>query len=964
MFSKYGFIYLPYTHLPFTRLVIFEMIEMDKTESAMQDKRLFLLDAYALIYRAYYAFISNPIKNSKGVNTSAIYGFTNTLIDLIRKENPTHLAVVFDADAETDRAAEHSFYKANREAMPEDIRNSIPAIKEIIQAFQIPMLELAGYEADDIIGTIAKQKEKEGHIIYMVTPDKDFAQLVSDNIFIYKPSRQGNGAEILGVKEVCKNWEVDSPLQVIDILGMWGDAVDNIPGIPGVGEKTAKKLIADFGSMENMYERVDELKGKLKENVINNKEQAFISKKLATIITDVPVEVSDDDLIISEPDKDKLNEIFVELEFRALGKRILGEEFTVNQPVKAGAQMDLFGGTPAEQPLPSDAQTTMGNDASNTHHVYHLLTTDKEIDNLIALLSQQSSFAFDTETTGLDAINEEILGISFSFKAHEAYYIPLQDSKERTREILAKLQPVLADEAIEKVGQNLKYDMHILANYGIAVSGKLYDTMLAHYVLEPDLRHNMDYLAETYLGYTPISLESLIGKKGKKQLSFDSLDLQTQKEYAAEDADITWQLSKRFKNLCETQQVDEILEKIEFPLVPVLAGMERAGVNLDTAFLQTYSAELNDELLKIREKIYELAGTGFNLDSPKQLGEVLFEQMKIPYKGKMTKTGQYATGEDVLQSFRKEHEIFDYILDYRQIAKLVSTYVDALPRLVNPRTGRVHTTYSQAVAATGRLSSVNPNLQNIPIRTERGRKIREAFIPADENHVLLAADYSQIELRLMAELSGDEVMLEAFNNHQDIHATTAAKVFNVPLDKVTKAMRSNAKTVNFGIIYGVSAFGLSQQTDLSRTESKEIIDSYFATYPGVKAYMDKNIAFAREHGYVTTIMGRKRILKDINSRNAILRGHAERNAINAPVQGSAADMIKLAMIAIYKEMQQMKLQSKMILQVHDELVFDVVKEEKETLISLVKSKMENALPGLKVPIIAEVNSGKNWLEAH
>lgn len=934
----------------------------------MEDKRLFLLDAYALIYRAYYAFINNPIKNSKGINTSASYGFTNALYDLMSNEKPTHLAVVFDAEAETDRAVEHSFYKANREAMPEDIRNSIGVIKEIIQAFQIPMLELSGYEADDIIGTIAKQKEKEGHIIYMVTPDKDFAQLVSDKIFIYKPSRQGNGVEIMGVKEVCEKWEIDNPLQVIDILGMWGDAVDNIPGIPGIGEKTAKKIIKDFGSMEGLYENVGQLKGKMKENVINFKEQAFISKKLATIITDVPVEVTDEDLLISEPDKEKLSELFAELEFRTLGKRILGETFTVNQPVKAASsgQMDLFAsfGAPRNEAIEEPTENTLGKTIENTEHKYYLLQTDAEIDELIELLNKQTAFAFDTETTGLDVLNETILGISFSIKKQEAYYIPLQENETKTRAILQKLQPLFVNENIEKIGQNIKYDAHILANHGIEIKGKLYDTMLAHYVLEPDLKHNMDYLAETYLGYTPVSIESLIGKKGKNQKSFDSVEINAQAEYAAEDADITWQLSQKFKQLCKENEVDGILDKIELPLIPVLTEMERAGVMLDVNFLNIYSKELNADLLQIRENIFNIAGTSFNMDSPKQLGEILFEQMKIPYKGKKTKTGQYATGEDVLQSFRKEHKIFDEILAYRQISKLVSTYVDALPKLVNENTGRLHTTYSQAVAATGRLSSVNPNLQNIPIRTERGRKVREAFIPRDKNHTLLAADYSQIELRIIAELSKDPVMLEAFKNHQDIHATTAAKVFNVSLENVTREMRSNAKTVNFGIIYGVSAFGLSQQTDLSRTESKEIIDNYFATYPGVKAYMDKNIAFAREHGFVTTMLGRKRILKDINSKNAILRGHAERNAINAPVQGSAADMIKLAMIAIHKEMQRQKMQSKMILQVHDELVFDVLLSEKEALMALVKEKMETALPGLEVPILSEMNTGNNWLEAH
>ncbi len=926
----------------------------------MEDQRLFLLDAFALIYRAYYAFIKNPIKNSKGVNTSASYGFTLFLHDLLKKEKPSHLAVVFDSPGATDRAVQHSFYKANREAMPEDIANMIPYIKQIVKAFNIPMLELSGFEADDIIGTIAKEKEKTGHQVYMVTPDKDFAQLVSDNIFIYKPSRQGNGVEIMGVPEVLEKWEIEDPLQVIDILGMWGDAVDNIPGIPGVGEKTAKKLIKEYGSMENMLEHSHELKGKLREKVEANKEQAIVSKMLATIILDVPISVEDEDLLISEPDKEALSNLFAELEFRNLGKRILGEEYTVNQPVTNG-QMDLFGGG-GEQDNGTVANEEKGKTIENTEHNYSLVDSAKELKKLITMLSKQKQIAFDTETTGLDVMNETVLGISFSVHAHEGFYIPLND--ENRVEFLALLKPLFENEEVGKIAQNLKYDMHILANYGIEIKGHLFDTMLAHYLLQPDLRHNMDYLSESYLGYSPVSLESLIGKKGKNQKSFASIELEKQKEYAAEDADITWQLAQMFDGLCKENALDKVLEEVEMPLVPVLAKMERNGVKLDEKFLNDYNEQLTAELIETRTKIFETANTEFNMDSPKQLGEVLFDQMGIPYKGQKTKTGQYATGEDKLLSYQKDYPIVHDILEYRQIAKLRSTYVDALPKLIDPKTGKVHTSFSQAVAATGRLSSVNPNLQNIPIRTERGRKVRKAFIPTDENHILLAADYSQIELRLIAELSNDQAMLEAFNQGLDIHAATAAKVFDVPLEKVTREMRSNAKTVNFGIIYGVSAFGLSQQTDLSRTESKEVIESYFNTYPGIKTYMDENINQARENGFVSTILGRKRIIKEINSRNAILRGRAERNAINTPVQGSAADMIKLAMIAIDKEMTARKMESLMTLQVHDELVFDVVKSEVEELKELVIRLMQDALPGLKVPIIAEVGLGDNWLEAH
>ena len=926
----------------------------------MEDQRLFLLDAFALIYRAYYAFIKNPIKNSKGINTSASYGFTLFLHDLLKKEKPTHLAVVFDSPGKTDRAVEHDFYKANRESMPEDIAIMLPYIKQIIQAFNIPMLELSGYEADDIVGTISKEKEKSGHQVYMVTPDKDFAQLVSENIFIYKPSRQGNGVEIMGVPEVLEKWEIEDPKQVIDILGMWGDAVDNIPGIPGVGEKTAKKLIKEYGSMENMLEHSHELKGKLREKVEANKDQALVSKMLATIILDVPISVKDEDLLISDPDKDALSKLFAELEFRNLGKRILGEEYTVNQAAPTNGQMDLFGGE--SQDNGTIASEDKGKTIENTDHNYTLVTTIKDLQKLITMLSKQKQIAFDTETTGLDVMNETVLGISFSVHAHEGFYIPLND--ENRDEYLTKLKPLFENEGVGKIAQNLKYDMHILANYGIEVKGHLFDTMLAHYLLQPDMRHNMGFLAESYLGYTPVPIERLIGKKGKNQKSFASIDIEQQKEYAAEDADVTWQLAKIFEVLCKENTVDNVLQEVEMPLVTVLTKMERNGVKLDEKFLNDYNEQLTEELAATRTKIFETANMEFNMDSPKQLGEVLFDQMRIPYKGKKTKTGQYATGEDKLQSYKKDYPIVDDILEYRQIAKLRSTYVDALPKLIDPKTGKVHTTFSQAVAATGRLSSVSPNLQNIPIRTERGRKIRKAFIPSDSQHILMAADYSQIELRLIAELSGDAAMLAAFNQGLDIHTATAAKVFNVPLDKVSREMRSNAKTVNFGIIYGVSAFGLSQQTDLTRTESKEVIESYFETYPGIKKYMDENIDQARKNGFVSTILGRRRILRDINSRNAILRGHAERNAINTPVQGSAADMIKLAMIAIDKEMTKRNMESLMTLQVHDELVFDVVKTELEELKDLVITQMQNALPGLKVPIIAEVGLGENWLEAH
>ena len=924
-----------------------------------QDTRLFLLDAYALIYRAYYAFIRNPIRNSKGVNTSAVYGFTNALVDLLDREEPTHLAVVFDAPGETDRAVEHAFYKANREEMPEDIRLSIPVIREILKAFNIPMLELEGYEADDIIGTIAKQKEQDGHTVYMVTPDKDFAQLVSPNIYMYKPSRKGNGVEILGEDEVKAAWGVERPEQVIDILGLWGDSVDNIPGIPGIGEKTAKKLVAQYGSVEGLIDHVDELTGKRKENVTEFAEQGLISKQLATIILDAPIEVDDADLEISQPDHDALAELFAELEFRTLGRRILGDDFNVNRTTEVGDQMDLF---QTGQDRPATAEK--GKRFETTDTDYRLLSTTDAIDACIESIRSAGAFAFDTETTGLDVLSDELVGLSISCAAGTGAYLPVPAGRNAAIQTLQPFKAVFEDSSIEKVAQNLKFDWHILSRYGIELRGPVYDTMLAHYLMHPDLRHNMDYLSESYLGYTPVPIEDLIGKKGKNQKSMRDVPVEKVVDYAAEDADVTWQLAEHFKQETGETYVQTVLDRVELPLVPVLLRMEQEGIALDVDFLSDYGKTLNEEMVRERDAVFEMAGVEFNLNSPKQLGEVLFDRMEIPYKGKKTKTGQYSTNEAKLQTLAGDHAIVRHILEYREIAKLRSTYVDALPRLINARTGRLHTRFEQAVAATGRLSSQNPNLQNIPIRTERGRRIRRAFIPRSDQYTLMAADYSQIELRLVAHMSEDEAMLEAFQNGQDIHATTAARVFDVALDDVDRTMRSHAKTVNFGIIYGVSAYGLSQQTELSTGESKEIIETYFKTYPGIKAYMDRNIEFARQNGYVETILGRRRYLRDIDSRNHTLRSHAERNAINAPVQGSAADLIKLAMIDIHRAMIDRSMKSKLLLQVHDELVFDAHRDELDDLTTLVREKMENALDDLTVPILAEVGTGANWLEAH
>lgn len=940
------------------------------------NKKLFLLDAFALIYRAYFAFGNNQRYNSKGLNTSTMLGFTNTLIEILEKQKPSHIAVVFDAPVATNRSLEFANYKANRQEMPEDIRKALPYVKQIIEAFKIPILLKDGFEADDVIGTMAKQAEKDGFTTYMMTPDKDFGQLVSENIFIYKPAAFGKPAEVLGVKEVCEKFEVENPLQVIDILGLWGDAVDNIPGIPGIGEKTAKLLVKQYGSVENLIAHAHELKGKQQENVINFAEQGLLSKKLATIILDVPIEFSYKELELEEPDEEKITELFAELEFRNLAKRVLGKEIQIAPTTQIGAvptngQMDLFslpptpsegGGDQAQNNTDDLEVVEAGKNIENVPHSYSLIDIPQKRADLIKQLTAQKSFCFDTETTGLNAFEAELVGMSFAFKHHEAYYVPFSENQEETTHILKEFVPLFENETIEKIGQNIKYDINVLHKYGIRVKGKLFDTMIAHFLLEPDMRHSMDFLAEAYLGYKPVSIETLIGKKGKGQLNMRDVPIEKLVEYAAEDADITLQL----KNYLEpklSKEIKDVFEKVETPLISVLAAMENEGIRLDVEALSSFSKELEILGTNLEKDILTLAGTKFNIDSPKQLGEVLFEYLKIIEKPKKTKTGQYATGEDELQKLMGKHDIIPKILEYRSVRKLKSTYVDALPELVSPKTGRIHTSYMQTVASTGRLSSTNPNLQNIPIRTQMGREIRKAFIAKNDDFTLLAADYSQIELRIIAALSGDQNMQKAFVNKEDIHAATAAKVFGVALADVDREMRSKAKAVNFGIIYGQSSFGLAQNLNISRGEAKEIIDAYFAQYPKIKAYMDNNIDFAKEHGYVETILHRRRYLKDINSANAIVRGHAERNAINAPIQGSAADIIKIAMINIFEAFEQQQFQSKMLLQVHDELVFDVYKLELETIKTIVKDKMENAFK-LVVPLEVEMNSAKNWLEAH
>jgi DNA polymerase-1 len=942
-------------------------------------KKLFLLDAFALIYRAHFAFSKNPRYTAGGLNTSAVMGFTNTLLEVLKKEKPSHMAVVFDTSAPTERHVEFAAYKAHREAMPEDLATAIPYIIRLIEGFNIPVISSDGYEADDVIGTLAKKAEQEGFTVFCMTPDKDFAQLVSENIFIYKPARMGNDVEIMGVKEVLAKWEIDRIDQVIDILGLWGDAVDNIPGIPGVGEKTAKLLIKQYGSMENIIAHSHELKGKMRENVENFAQQGLLSKKLATIILDAPVALDPQSLLIEEPDRSLLEPLFAELEFRTLGRRVFGEEFSVAAtqasstaaPVHHAAQTDLFGNTVDIEKVVSkqlhldafDEPMKVAKNAENTPHSYHLADTLDKQANLISLLAAQSEICFDTETTGTDANTCELVGLSFAIKPGEAWYVPAPENRQACVQLLSFFKSILENPAIGKIGQNIKFDILVLKNYGLEVQGKLFDTMLAHYVLDPDSRHGMDILAENYLGYTPISITSLIGAKGKGQGSMRDVPFDKITEYAAEDADITLQLKQAFEPLLQPVNGDTLLADMEHPLVYVLADMEREGVSLDTAALKELSKQLEIDIAQLEKSIYEKAGVRFNIASPKQLGEVLFDKLQLDPKAKKTKTGQYQTGEDVLSALAHKSDIVQDILDFRQLQKLKSTYVDALPQLLNPRTGRIHTSYNQAVAATGRLSSNNPNLQNIPVRTERGREVRKAFIPRDANHVLLSADYSQIELRLIAEISKDANMLEAFAQGLDIHTATAAKVYGVPLAEVDSTQRRNAKAVNFGIIYGQSAFGLSQNLGIPRKEAAEIIDNYFQQYPGVKRYMQDTMIFAREHGYVQTIMGRRRYLRDINSQNATVRGFAERNAINAPIQGSAADMIKLAMIRIHQDILDQKLAARMTMQVHDELVFDVPKGEVEKLKLIIRDRMVNAMP-VNVPIEVEIGEGTNWLEAH
>jgi len=931
-------------------------------------KKLFLLDGMALIYRAYFAFSQNPRITSYGLNTSAMFGFTNTLLDILNKEKPTHIGISFDTAAPTERHIEFEAYKAHRESMPEDLRKSIPYIFKIIDAFNIPMFNMDGYEADDVIGTLAKKASVEGFVTYMMTPDKDFGQLVQDDIFIYKPARLGNSYEILGVKDILYKWEIQRVDQVKDILGLWGDAADNIPGIPGVGEKIAKKLIQEHDSIENLLQNTHLYKGKLQENLIKFGEQAILSKRLATINIDVPLVFDETSLILDPPDPEKIKAIFNELEFKNLLTRVLGIAPTqsVGTPQPVQSQFDLFSHPSDEKGVTitkSQEETIDFQTIATCDHSYKLAQSEEELQELFDEFNKHKHFCFDTETTGLDVLVAEIVGLSISFRSHEAWYIPFSANRSEAQTLFNRFKPWFENDAIEKTAQNIKYDLAILKNYGIELKGKLFDTMLAHYLLEPDQKHGMDFLSEKYLKYQPVSITELIGKKGKDQLNFREVPVEKAKDYAAEDADITFQLGEIFRPLLIKDETESVLTTIEMPLVPVLADMEHEGVAIDKLALNELSVLLDGQAKEIEKEIYELAGLKFNIASPKQLGEILFDNLKLDPKAKKTKTGQYQTGEEVLSLLVNLHPLPQKILDIRQIQKLKSTYVDALPLLIHPKTGRVHTSFNQAVASTGRLSSNNPNLQNIPIRTEKGKEIRKAFVPRDENHILLSADYSQIELRIIASISKDPGMIEAFRKGIDIHTATAAKVWNIPIDQVDGDMRRKAKTVNFGIIYGISAFGLSQRVGISRSEAKEIIDNYFTQFSGIKTYMDETINFCREHGYVKTLMGRRRYIRDITSSNRTVQGFAERNSINAPIQGSAADMIKLAMIEVDKKLKAIQCNTKMILQVHDELLFDVPLHELETVRPIIIEAMETAMP-LDVPVVVEAGSGKNWLEAH
>ena len=938
-----------------------------------EKKRLFLLDAYALIFRGYYAFIKNPRINSKGMNTSAIMGFMNSLLDVIKREKPDHLAVCFDKGGSQERTTLFTEYKANRDETPEAIVIAVPYIQKILEAMHIPVVVKAGFEADDIIGTLAKQAEKEDYTTYMVTPDKDFAQLVSENIFMYRPARMGNGIEIWGVPEVQEKFEIESPEQVIDYLGMMGDSVDNIPGLPGVGDKTAKKFLKQFGSMENLLDNLDQVQGKLKEKIEANKDLGVLSKKLATIITDVPVEFNAKDYELSTPDMEAATAIFEELEFRRIQenfRKIFSlsteaaptESTSASKPTTtpAAAQFDLFNPPPGQgTAVPESSRESQ---QSVIHH-YQWVNSATGRRLLLEKLMRQNSVCFDTETTGLDSLQAELVGIAFSWEQKKGYYLALPPERAAAQIILEAFRPFFENEEIEKIGHNLKYDLKVLLKYDLKVAGPLYDTMIAHYLINPDMRHNMDILAETYLNYSPQSITELIGKKGKNQGSMRDVPLDQQTQYAVEDADITLQLKHHFEKELAEADTTALFKTVELPLVQVLTDMEAEGINLNVKFLKELSKTLNADISILEKDIFEEVGETFNLASPKQLGVILFEKLKLVDKPKKTKTGQYSTAEDILSYLSKEHPIVAKILEWRSLQKLENTYVSALPNDLNPNTKRIHTVYNQAVAATGRLSSNNPNLQNIPIRTPRGQEVRKAFIPRDNDHILMAADYSQIELRIIAALSKDPAMVKAFQNNEDIHAATAARVFDVSLEEVTREQRSNAKTVNFGIVYGVSAFGLSQQTNLNRSESKELIDTYYERYPQLKQYISDQVNFARENGYVATVLGRRRYLKDINSQNAVVRGAAERNAVNAPIQGSAADIIKLAMIQIHQKIKNENWQSKMLLQVHDELVFDVLKSEKEGFEKMVKTEMEKAFD-IGLPLVVDIGFGNHWLEAH
>lgn len=924
--------------------------------------RLFLLDAYALIYRSYFAFINAPRINSKGLNTSAMLGFVNTLEQLFRLENPTHIAVAFDMKGPTFRHEAFENYKSQRESMPEDIRTAIPWIRKIITAYNIPIIEKEGFEADDVIGTLAKEYEKKGFQVYMVTPDKDYGQLVSENIFIYKPNRMGNGIEKLGINEICEKYKIKNPLQVIDILGLMGDSSDNIPGCQGIGPVTAEKLVGEYGSIDGIYQNIDKIKGKMRENLIGCEKIVRLSRHLAEIILNVPLEYEPGDLERKEPNAKDLGDVFNELEFRALAARVLGtgteKVVPMIQPAEQGTLFSI-----QEQIAPQTSHQDRHENIHSTEHQYHLVNSAEGRSQLINQLLEAAEFTFDTITTGSDPNTDELVGLSFAFKNGEAYYIPIPDDQSEAASIVQAFKPVLENEKTLKIGQNMKLDILLLSRYGIEVKGEYFDTMVAHYLIQPELSHNLDYLSEIYLGYKKVPAEELIGRWGKSQLSMRTVEIEKIKEYACEDADIIFRIKPLLEAEMQKSGVEKLFREVEMPLLKVLISMEQAGQKIDVKALDEYAVILKDQINKLEMEITEMAGESFNISSPRQLGYILFEKLQLDVKAKRTKTKQYSTGEDVLLNLVDKHPIIQKILEHRGLKKLLSTYVESLPKMINSKTGKIHSSFNQTIAATGRLSSTNPNLQNIPIRDENGREIRKAFIPSNENYLFLSADYSQIELRIMAALSGDKVMTEAFTKGEDIHAATASKIFNVPLDQVSGDMRRKAKTANFGILYGISAFGLAQRLNIPRSEAKQIIDDYFSNFGDIKEYMDKQLILARRRGYVETILGRKRYISDINSANASVRGFAERNAINAPIQGSAADIIKVAMVNISARFKERGIVSKLILQVHDELDFDVYKPELEEVKQIVKQEMENAIK-LPVPLLVEMSAAENWLQAH